>query len=388
MMSHIRDLGRKAFYQIAKVLGEEVEAPESLNSRAHANQSLSLDTAMFEHLLPYDAVLDEDVFVNKKTMGFGLYLAPGSGADVARVKAHAELLKHRLPDGVDLTVMLYKHHYVSQDLFRGFKDILKRGGIYESIARMSLRYHLNAVKSGYKNKRNIPAQLADYRCYLFVSTKNRKEAAHTLCESRLDFESELTVMGYHHARLARADFKTLLRVFTSPNLDEIAWPECDDNQGISLSRGMIRPNTTVVVNDDSVDFQVVDSDGVPKHSRVVSLMVEKWPETFALWSQPDLFANIFNPDKGIQCPFLISFTIRGANQDAVKNEAKSKVESLTKSNNAVQRMLNPKLLDELKDWKYSHDEMNKGNLALNPTFYNVMLFTDKEQERKHVAVWV
>lgn len=385
MITHIRDLGRKAFYNIARILGEEVESPESLKSRARAHESLSLDTAMFEHLLPYDTLLNEDVFVNNKTIGFGLYLAPGSGADMARVKAHAELLKHRLPKGVDLTVMLYKHHYVSQDLFRGFKDILKRGGIYESIARMSLRYHLNAVKSGYKNKRNIPAQLADYRCYLFVSTKNCKEAQSALRESRLDFESELTVMGYHHARLTRADFKTLLRVFTSPNLDEIAWPECNDNPCTSLSKGMIRPNTTVVVNDDSIDFRVVDSEGLPKETRVVSLMVETWPEEFALWSQPDLFANIFNPDKGIQCPFLISFTIRGANQDEVKIESKNKVESLNKSNNAVQRMLNPNLLEELKDWKYCHDEINKGNVALNLTFYNVMLFTDKEQERKHVA---
>jgi conjugal transfer ATP-binding protein TraC len=385
MLTQIRDLTRKSLHKIAQIMGEESEAPESLKDRAKANETLSFNAAVFEQLLPYEALLADDVFVNRNTLGCGLYLAPGSGADVARVKAHAELLKHRLPDGFDLTVMLYKHHYVAEDLFRGFKVILNRGGIYESIARMSIRYHLNAVKSGYKNKRNIPAQLTDYRCYLFISTKNKKEMHQKICDVRLDFESELTVMGYHHTRISKTDFKTLLRVLTSPNLNEIEWPECEDYPDSRLSKGMIRPNTTILVNDDSVDIKVLDDEGYPQETRVVSLMVEKWPKNFRLWSQPDLFANIFNPDKGIQCPFLISFTLRGVDNERVKNEAKTKVESLKKNNNSVQRFFNPNLENELKDWQFSHDEMNKGNLVLTPTFYNIMLFTNKAQERKHVA---
>ncbi len=385
MITQFRDLSRQAFYKVAQFMGERVDAPESLENMARANDTLTLDTAVFEELLPYDTMIGEDVFVNKKTIGFGLVLAPGSGADVQRVRAHAELIKHRLPVGFDLTVMMYKHHYVASGLQRGFKSILNRGGIYEAIARMSIRYHLNAVKSGYKNKRNIPAQLADYSCYLFVSSKNHKDNHQKLMDVRLDFESELTVMGYHHARLSREDFKILLRVLTSPNLDDIDWPQVEDNQDLSLSKGMIRPNTSVLVNDDSLDFRVVDDTGAPKKTRVVSLMVEKWPKKFALWSQPDLFANVFNPDKGIQCPFLISFTLRGSDIEKIKTEARSKAESLKKSNNSVQRFLNPNLVNELQEWEYCYNETNKGNLTLTPTFYNVMLFTNEEQERKHVA---
>lgn len=385
MLTELRDVSRKTFYKLAQFIGEETCKPESLKNKAEANETLEFDRAIFEHLLPYEGVLEPELIVNKATIGFGLHLAPGSGADPQRVKAHMELLKHRLPDGFDLTVMLYKHHYLADDLFRGFKPLLKKGGMYEAIAKMSIRYHLNAIKSGYKNKRNIPAQLADYSCYLFISTKHRKEANQRLCDCRMVIESELTVAGYHHARLKAQDFKTLLCALTSPNLDSIEWPVCEDGGEASFSRQMVRSNTTFTVNDDSVDIRTVDDEGYPHHTRVVSLMIEQWPEKFALWSTPDLFANIFNPDKGIQCPFLISFTIRGSDQEKTKNEAKNKAEHYKKNNNAVQRFLNPNLVNEAKEWQYAHDELNKNNLGLMPTFYNVMLFTDKKNERKHVA---
>ena len=385
MLTQLRDLGRNALYRVASFLGEEGSRPESLSHQAQANETLKVDAAVFEHLLPYESMIDNQFIVNKSTLGYGLFVSPGSGADAQRVKAHAELLKHRLPAGFDLTVMLYKHHYLAQALFNGFKPILKRGGIYEAIAQMSIRYHLNAIKSGYKNKRNIPAQLADYCCYLFVSTKKDQGANQRLSDSRGAIESELSVAGYHHSRLSGKDFTTLVRALTSPNLNNIEWPICEEDATSLLAKTALRSNTSFTINDDSVDIRVVDTEGNPQDTRAVSLMIEKWPEKFALWSTPDLFANMFNPDKGIQCPFLISFTIRGADQDKVKEEAQKKAEDFEKNNNSVQRFLNPNLVHEVSEWKYAYNETSKGNLALMPTFYNVVLFTDVKNERKHVA---
>lgn len=385
MITTLRDKSRKWSYKLAKWMGEEVYSPDSLNTIKEVNNTFQLSAAAYQQALPYESVTQDEIFINRKSIGFGLYLAPSSGADIALVKAHAELIKHRLPKGFDMTVMLYKHHYVAEDLFRGFKPMIEQGGIYESIAKMSLRYHANAVKTGYKNKRNIPAQLTDYQCYIFVSTKNKKEAYQDLCGTRLDFESELTVMGYHHARISGSDFKTLIRVLTAPNLNEVEWPQCDTHSESTLAKGIIPPNTSVVVDEEAIDIKVMDSEGVVQKTRVVSLMIEKWANKFCLWSQPDLFANIFKPDKGIQCPFLVSFTVRSVDAEHLRDESKSKYESLEKSNNKVQRMLNQNLEEELKEWKYCYEQMSKGNLVLNPTFYNVVLFTNEANERTHVT---
>ena len=90
-------------------------------------------------------------------------------------------------------------------------------------------------------------------------------------------------------------------------------------------------------------------------------------------------------EHGIQCPFLISFTIRGANQERVRGTAKRRAESLSKNLNAVQVFMNPGIKDEAEEWSLVHEEASKGNLDLVPTFYAVTLFTTEEHAREHTA---
>ena len=338
-----------------------------------------------EQLLPYESITDDNIFINTTSLGFGLFLSPASGADERLVNAHAEMLKQRLPAGYDLTGVLHKHHYIAADLYRGYEPILKKGGIYEAIARMSLRYHLNAIKNGYKTINNIPTQLADFSCYLFITTTNKRGKEQELTDLRVAMESELSVAGYNTSRMGGHDLKTLVRVVTSPDISQTQWPECEVNSHEKLSKGMVKPNTTFEANSDSVDITVTNDEGQFQETRVVNLMIQKWPKQFALWSTPDLFANIFSPDKGIQCPFMITFFIRGVNQEQVRQEAKARSESLSKNDNGVQRFINPSLTSEKEEWMYVHAESNKNNLAVMPTFYNVMLFTNKELESKHIA---
>ena len=385
MFLEMRDLTRKAFYKVASFLGETSSLPESLTEKDRAQDSLHFDAEVFEHLMPYENFLEDGLVLNKSTLGFGLMIQPSVGADIQKVKAHAELLKHRLPKGFYLTAMLYKHHHIANNLFKGFEPLINRGGIYKAIAQMSIRYHINAIQNGYKNNCNLPAQLADYSCYLFMATKNKGTAKQELLELRKVIESELSVAGYHYIRLSHHDFKVLLKSLTSVNLSDLDWPEVDDSRDGSLSKQVVNPNTTFKVNEDSVDITVLDEKGVRQETRAVSLMVEKWPEKFALWSTPDLFANIFYPDKGIQCPFLISFTMKGTDFHENRDLAQSNTRRCEKNNNAVQRFLNPNLVKEYEDWNNAYKATTTGDMSLIPTFYNIVLFTTEKSEAKHVA---
>jgi len=176
-----------------------------------------------------------------------------------------------------------------------------------------------------------------------------------------------------------------LKSLTSVNLSDLDWPEVDDSRDGSLSKQVVNPNTTFKVNEDSVDITVLDEKGVRQETRAVSLMVEKWPEKFALWSTPDLFANIFFPDKGIQCPFLISFTMKGTDFHENRDLAQSNTRRCEKNNNAVQRFLNPNLVKEYEDWNNAYKATTTGDMSLIPTFYNIVLFTTEKSEAKHVA---
>lgn len=381
-----RDKTRDLLHRFSNKMGETVSImPHSLRDDAKARESLLLDLPSLKSLLPYESIDDEGFFINRQSVGFGLQLSPLAGADESLMKSLAELFKNKLSEGTDCTVLLYKHPYLAKSLQHSFSPILEKGGIYAELARMSLKYHLKAIEKGYKNGRNVPAMLSDYCCYLFISRRHKASELSRLKQIREDFESELKVTGFNFSRLNVMDFKTLVRTFVSPNLNDIDWPEIQDDTNL-ISGTIPHPSTAYEITESSIDISLTDEQGNPIHTRIVNCEISNFTnEPFALWQTPDLFANILNPEQGIQCPFLVSFIVRGINQQKMKTKAKSRAKSLTANTNAIQSFMNPGMIDEAKEWQFVHEQSAKGNLLLFPTFYNLMLFTTPENEREHVA---
>lgn len=381
-----RDKTRDALHRLSHWVGETAGIlPESLYESAKANESLSFDLPTFRSLLPYEVIDSDGLFINRQSVGFGLQVAPLAGADESLMKTLAELFKNKLSEGTDCTVLLYKHSFLANDLNQSYAPILEKGGIYAELARMSLDYHLKAIQKGYKNGRNVPAQLSDYRCYLFVSRAKHPFSENTLKQLRTDFESELKVAGFGFAQLNQRDFKVLMRTLVSPNFNEIQWPEIEESKSF-ISESIPATSTVYEIGEMGIDISVADNKGLLQNTYAVNCEVTAFPkEPFALWQTPDLFANLLKSEQGIQCPFLLSFTIRGVNQEKMKARAKSRAKSLTANNNAIQGFINPGIADEASEWRFVHEESARGDLCLMPTFYNLVLFTTREKEREHVA---
>lgn len=386
MLTHWMDKGQDALGRLARGLGEY--APGNANTRHSerlARAALRVELPSFRQLLPYETVDADGLFINKQSVGFGLHVLPAAGADETLVKSMGELIKGKLHAGVDCTVILHKHPYIGAELRQGFESMMSRGGIYERLTQMSLNYHLKAIQSGYPNGSNIPAQLADYRCYLFFSMKKNASAQSAMGLVRSHIESELNVAGFAHARIGRADFVTWMRTLVSPEASSVNWPTVFDDLDWPLSHAIPSGNMLMSIGDLSVDIDTSDINGVPERTRIVNCQIERWPDTFALWQSPDLFANLLAPSKGLPCPFVISFTIRGVQQERVMAKAKMRAKSLNANANAVQEFLNPGMRDEAESWNFIHEEGSRDNLALLPTFYNLMLFTTEANEREMVA---
>ena len=67
-------------------------------------------------------------------------------------------------------------------------------------------------------------------------------------------------------------------------------------------------------------------------------------------------ANLLKPEHGISCPFLISLTIRGVNQDTMRAKARRRAKSLNTNANAVQNFLNPGAREEQAEWNMAYAE--------------------------------
>jgi conjugal transfer ATP-binding protein TraC len=384
----LRDKARKLTHQLAHFLGEaHGNAPSSILDAGRAQKLMELDFPSFKNLLPYESVDKDSLFINRSTAGFGLHVMPASGADLSLMKSMAELFKTKLPVGVDCTVMLYKHHYIGRALAYNFEPLIKKGGIHAELARRSLDFHLKAIKEGYPNGRNIPAQLADYRCYFFISCPRVGDFQTRLKHLRNDFSSELKVAGLAFELVDRDEFQRLVTALTSPNLEAIDWTAPTHFEEL-LADAVISPSLLVQIADRAMNFSTTNAQGDEHTVRVVQCELSGYPNkntSWGLWQTPDLFANLLHAEHGIQCPFLISFTIRGTNQERQRATAKSRAQSLSKNLNAVQVFMNPGIKDEAEEWGLVHEEASKGNLDLVPTFYAVTLFTTDKHARDHTA---
>lgn len=200
-----------------------------------------------------------------------------------------------------------------------------------------------------------------------------------------DFESELKVAGVGFGQLRADDFKVLLRALISPNFNELSWPVMNESNGL-IAESIPCPSTVIEIEDEAIDASIADLKGEIQRTRVVNCEVSSYSsQPFALWQTPDLFASWIDTEQGVQCPFFISFTIRGVNQEKMKAKAKACAKTLRANNNAVQSFINPSIRQEAAEWQLVHEHASKGELHLMPPFYNVVLYTTKSKEREHVA---
>lgn len=388
LVNKMRDKTRSALYRFSNLLGEsDAIKPDSLYEAQKARESVTIDVPKLNSLLPYETIDEQGIYYNKTTAGFGFYVSPLSGANQSLVSALAESFKNKLPKGAFCTTLLYKHPYLGGKLAKNYAPLLERGGIVAELAKMSINFHKKAIKDGYKNNLNIPAQLADYECFMFFSIKKHQGFEKKLANLRDDWASELKVAGFYHHNLLANDFKTIVNTILSPDLESFFWPEQDETDGV-ISQSLANPTTVYEVNDSNIDITLKNADSEDASTRLVNceLLKNGYPkDEFGLWQTPDLFANLLKPEHGIQCPFLISFTVEGVDSEKVKAHAKKRAKSLNANANAIQEFLVPGIHEQAHECNYVYRESTKDNLLLLPTFYNLTLFTSKEKEKEHVA---
>ena len=385
MWPDFMDKLKQASNRFSLLLGEDVNVQSHIKQQKMAKKTLQFDAPILSNILPYESIDDDLVFFNKNSIGFGLQLLPATGADETLVKSMAELIQNKLPQGVDCTVMLFKHNRIEKALEKGLEPLKSKAGIFAELADLSFSYHRKASLEGYPNHRNIAAKLCDYRVYMFFSSTLKTLTKQQLLDIRQNIESELNVSGFAFIQVHQQEFSRLLLALLHPNLLECDWPVVQQDFQASIAQNLSRGNSLYQINDMSLDVDLSDASGNPSKTKIISCHIDKWPHEIALWQTPDFFANLLRPEHGLPCSFLISFTIRGVSQEKMLTKAKTKAKSLNSNANAIQTFLNPGMKDEACDWNFVYEQTSKGNVSLLPCFYNLVLFADAHLEREVVA---
>lgn len=296
----------------------------------------TLNSNAFRSILPYRSLDADLMFMNKKSIGFGLHIIPAADPDDQLITSIVELIKNQLPSDIDCTVMLHKHQHINTTLQRGLQPMLSKGNMFARLAEASLNTHLNAITET-KGGDDAILQLHDYRCYLFLSTHHHLDDKSILIDCRNNIEMLLNQAKLTHARIEEADFLVLMRSLVAPNLTSTEWPSVSDIHHTTYNHIIPPANTSFSLGKSSIEVASHDAKGVPIQTRIVNCQLQSWPNDHALKQTADLFAQVCRPELHLPCNFLISVTLRGRNR-----------------------------------------------VGIHPIFYNLMLFTTPSQESVHI----
>lgn len=380
-------------------------------SREELATLMGLDYARFSSILPYRYFdFDDELFINDQSIGFGLELAPLVGANEEIIHAISEMIKNKISDDICIQVMMVGNNKIGSVLSEFSAPYFNQGEIFNAIGRNQYAYLRHAAIKGFSNKRNISMQLKDYRCFLFASKRSgysKREAAF-LCDLRDSIKGELKNTGIPNLRLGIESFIELIHGLINPNQYRIdhqkfyfdkygeIHEQCVSRNFFlhvdtdhllieSETREKLSENEKLSILNKNKEKRSQETKSTISKACVVSLSLMQLPDELALWAQADNFSNIFKPNHGINCPFVISVHFKCEPQERSKLKAYRKASGLEKKANSPYAKLIPGTVQAAADWKKIRDDLSSNETKLCKAYFNCILFTNEQDEREHVS---
>lgn len=376
------------------------------------SQLMGMDYARFSNILPYRYYdTDDQLFINDQSIGFGLELAPLSGANEEIIQAVSELIKNKIKEDVCVQIMMFGSNKVGGQLSKFSESFKNQGALFSVIGKNQYQYLKHAAIVGFSNKRKIAMQLKDYRCFLFASKRcgyTKKDAAYFI-DLRDEIKSELKNTGIPSINVKIEPFLQFLVEIINSDQNCIDHPYVRFDQYKTINEQCVSADFFMQVQPDYLSIEsetrvplsekdkldsLLDDENklnsknekiLRSKSRIVSLSLKQLPDELALWTQADNFCNIFKPNHGINCPFLISVHFKCEPQERSKLKAYKKASGYEKKANSPYAKLIPGTVQAAQDWKKIRDDLSTNETKLCKAYFNCILFTDEKNQRDHVS---
>lgn len=368
-------------------------------STSHLMSAMGMDYKRFSSLLPYRYFDEQDrLFINSESLGFGLEVAPLTGANEEIIHAIADLIKNKLDHTVCMQVMLLGGNKVGNLLDKTLSGYTRSDDMFKQIGLSQYRYLKHAALHGFTNNRKMNIPLRDYRCFVFVSKRcgYTKSNAGKLCDLRDDVMTEFKNAGLSNVEMSTPELIQLLKTLINFNPDNMSYEDVKIDQYKELHEQVVDPGFNLKVFPSHLEMKVESSDengcdGRGEENKksgkneIVSLSLKELPEEIALWAQADNFSNILKPNIGISCPFVISVHFKCRPKERSKLKAFQKASSYEKKANSPYAKLIPGTVQAAEDWKKIRDDLASDTVSLCKAYYNCVLFTNEAQRREHVS---
>ncbi|MBB6117682.1 conjugal transfer ATP-binding protein TraC [Rahnella inusitata] len=348
----------------------------------------SLSYPSITSLLPY-RMYDEktELFINSRSIGFIMEVAPLAGANQQVVQALDDLLRKKMPRKTPITVLMVASKCVGEMLDNGLSKDMWKGSMAKPLNAITKAYWERAALKGLSNDREYPLYLRNYRVFLVYARSGRGgiRAMDAVVQLRETLRVSLMAAHMETRRVGAPEFLSIMReqlnyrpgqVTRSPdhwNTDQELHRQCvDHSTEMEVRPGYLRLTTARQPEDrilgDSRDTAVAST-------RIVNMQLTKAPARFALWQASDNLQNMRFPDLGIPCPFILSWTVSVEDQVKSQNDAFRKEQDLGKKAGTSYAKLFPGTQRAYEEWRDLRQGLASNEIAMCNFSLNLTLFT-------------
>ena len=365
--------------RVAGFLGESQSVGVEQTNPILSSLSDLLAQCPLSSLLPYETYdPDSQIFINKRSCGWMLEVAPLTGATPQTVEILGSLLTDVLPVNADCQCLLWASDKIGSAIDQFVAERSQAGETFTWLAQKRAEF----LKQGTLNSLTHSGSfiLRDFRLFLIVSIPLKELAVDTqsLIRLREDFVSSLNSLQMATRPIPITNFISLLIDLLNPSRDcysaQQRWNEYD-----ALALQVTDPEYRCQVYKDHLILNKNDEEKNQDETWAVQCFsVRDFPESVGLWQAGENLGQLFNAALQIPCPFVVSFHVRP--EDIEKSTAKAQMRFMNKDSTAKSPLakFKPSIGKEYQDWKFVRDRLSEGD-RLVKVFYQVILYSPLEQ---------
>ncbi|WP_455865484.1 type IV secretion system protein TraC [Pantoea agglomerans] len=339
-------------------------------------------------LLPYRMYDDKtELYINSRSIGFVMEVAPLAGANQQVVQALDDLLRKKLPRKTPVTVLMVASKCVGEMLDNGLSNAMWKGDMAPRLNAITKAYWERASLKGLANQREYPLYLRNYRVFLVYARSGRGgiRAMDQVVQLRETLRVSLMAAHMETRRVGVPEFLAVMREQLNYRPGQVTRSDDHWNTEQELHRQCIDHSTEMEVHPGYLrlttarqqeDRTLGDGRDSPVAStRIVNMQLTKAPQKFALWQAADNLQNMRFPDLGIPCPFIISWTVSVEDQVKSQNEAFKKEQDLGKKAGTSFGKLFPGTQRAYEEWRDLRQGLASNEIAMCNVTLNLTLFT-------------
>jgi len=320
---------------------------------------------------------DLNIFDNKSTYGFVLKLSPFCGIGLDEINALKKIVSYEIPSDAVVQVINYASPNITLLVDKWCNVIESKSGsnIYRGLSDKRRKFVLDGRNTDLWSK-GSGVVLRNFEVYFCVSfEKDASVRSNSILLDRIvgvrsKISRAFSNIGCYVEHLTKTSLNEYLGEILF--LEEEALLQRSGFQGTELID--FPSNPEYIMHEDFAEVR-----GKNRSKKFVLFEVDEWPIDWDMSNGIDYVGN-FGTGRGIPFPFFISFGFKA--EDPRESNRRATKMRVIRTNQTTSKLVNfvPAMREELEDWHYITDEIDKGARLAKSCMYVVALIDESVDE--------